>query len=74
MVGQTEYGFVIKTFGGIKGLLTFDEIKKSSSQKVKITDLKPGSVVKTFVLFNKKNSGLALTLDKKKTKNKDTPD
>jgi len=68
VVGQVEYGFVIKTFGGVKGLLTFDEIKKSTTQKLKISDLKEGSVVKAFVLFNKKSSGLALTLDRKKTK------
>lgn len=68
VVGQVEHGFVIRTFGGIKGLLTLDEIKKSTKQRVKISDLKPGSMVKTYVLFNKKKSGLALTLDKKKAK------
>lgn len=31
VVGQTEYGFVLRSFGGVKGLLTFDEIKRSSS-------------------------------------------
>jgi ribosomal protein S1 len=31
VVGQTEYGFVVKSFGGVKGLLTFEEIKKSTS-------------------------------------------
>jgi len=31
VVGQTEYGFVLRSFGGVKGLLTFDDIKKSSS-------------------------------------------
>lgn len=31
VVGQSEYGFVLRSFGGVKGLLTFDDIKKSSS-------------------------------------------
>lgn len=31
VVGQTEYGFVLRSFGGVKGLLTFDEIKRSHS-------------------------------------------
>jgi len=35
---------------------------------VKIADVKEGTVLKTFVLFNKKNQGVALTLDKKKAK------
>ena len=28
MVAENEYGYVLKTFGGIKGLLTFAEIKE----------------------------------------------
>ena len=67
VVGKTEFGFVVRSFGGVKGLLTFDDIKKSS--KVRITELKEGSMIKAFVLFNKNDSGVALTLDKKKTKN-----
>lgn len=46
--------------------MKFDDIKKS--KKVKVGDLKSGTIVKTYVLFNKKQSGLALTLDKHKSK------
>lgn len=35
---------------------------------MKISDVKEGTVLKTFVLFNKKKQGVALTLDKKKAK------
>ena len=31
VVGSSEYGLVLRSFGGVKGLLTFDDIKKSSS-------------------------------------------
>lgn len=27
VVGQTEHGFVVKTFGGLKGLLRHDDVK-----------------------------------------------
>ena len=62
---KTEFGFLVKSFGGVKGLLTFKEISS------KYSDLKEGSLVKTYVLWNKKNSGLALTTDRKKAKQKD---
>lgn len=42
-------------------------MKENQSKKEK-GELKPGSIVKAYVLFNKKNSGLALTLDKKKAR------
>jgi len=48
-------------------LLTFADLKENQSKKEK-GDLKTGSIVKTYVLFNKKGSGLALTLDKKKSR------
>lgn len=65
VVAQNEHGFIIKSFGEVKGLLTFAENKQKA-------DLKVGSFVKTYVLFNKKGKGLALTLDKKKAReNKD---
>ena len=54
---------MIKTFGGLKGLLTFSDVKSNSSL-VK-GELKSGSIVKAFVLFIKKGSGMALTLNKK---------
>jgi ribosomal protein S1 len=65
IVDQNEYGFIIRSFGGIKALLTFAEIKANgASQK----ELKVGSIVKAYVLFRKKDKGMALTLDKAKAK------
>lgn len=64
-VAQNEHGFIFKTFGDIKALLTFADIKENHTKKEK-GEIKPGSFVKSYVLFNKKGSGLALTLDKKK--------
>jgi len=64
-VSENEYGFIIRSFGGIKALLTFAEIKNNGgSQK----DLKIGSMIKAYVLFRKKDKGMALTLDKTKAK------
>jgi ribosomal protein S1 len=65
VVDDNEHGYVIKSFGGIKALLTFADIKDNGSQ---IKDLKTGSVVKAYVLFRKKDKGMALTLDKAKAK------
>lgn len=42
-------------------------MKENQSKKEK-SELKTGSIVKAYVLFNKKGSGLALTLDKKKAR------
>jgi ribosomal protein S1 len=61
IVAENEYGFIVKSFGEVKGLLTFADVKAS-----KKSDLKVGDSVKCWVLFNKKGSGLALTLDSKK--------
>lgn len=63
-VGKTEHGFIIKSFGEVKGLLTFADLKENS----KGVEVKIGSTVKAYVLFNKKNKGVALTLSKKKVK------
>jgi hypothetical protein len=59
IVAQNDHGYIIKSFGELKGLLSFNETK----------DLKIGGVVNSYVLFNKKGSGLALTL-KKESKSK----
>ena len=63
VVGEADHGYVIKTFGGLKGLLTYQDVK-SNSTLIK-SELKSGSLVKAFVLFVKKGSGMALTLNKK---------
>lgn len=65
VVDENEHGYVVRSFGGIKGLLTFADIKANGSQ---IKDLKVGSIVKAYVLFRKKDKGMALTLDKAKAK------
>ena len=65
VVDENEHGYVVRSFGGIKGLLTFADIKVNVSQ---IKDLKVGSIVKAYVLFRKKDKGMALTLDKAKAK------
>lgn len=67
IVAQNEHGFIVKSFGDVKGLLTFADLKENQAKKDK-GELKPGSFIKTYVLFNKKGSGLALTLDKKKAR------
>lgn len=66
MVDQNEHGFVVKSFGGIKCLLTHKEIQQHGKSSKK--DYKFGSIVKGYVLFKKKDQGMALTLDKQKAK------
>jgi len=61
-VAQNEHGFIVKSFGEVKGMLNFTDVKEKKG------DVKVGSSVKCYVLFNKKGSGLALTLDKKKAR------
>jgi hypothetical protein len=63
IVAQNDHGYIIRSFGELKGLLSFQETK----------DLKIGGVVNSYVLFNKKGSGLALTL-KKESKSKQQND
>ena len=63
-MGENEHGYIIRAFGGIKALLTFDDMRQTGKTK----ELKVGSLVKGYVLFKKKDKGLALTLDKAKAK------
>ena len=65
---NNEFGYVVKTFGGIKGLLTFTEIQEKLGKNFDKTAFKVGSVVKAYVLFKKRDKGVALTLNKKKVK------
>ena len=55
LVGENEHGYIIKTFGGIKGLLTFADIKANSKQSKKEQSYKFASIVKAYVLFKKKD-------------------
>lgn len=66
VVKENEHGFVIKTFGDIKALLTHADIK--ANVKSGKRDYKIGSIAKGYVLFKKKDKGMALTLDKAKAK------
>lgn len=73
IVGKTDHGFVVKTFNGLKGLLKHDDVKENGA-KLKVGELKAGCVVKTYCLFVKKGSGIALTLSKKKAKKGEADD
>jgi predicted RNA-binding protein with RPS1 domain len=68
VVAQNTFGYVITTFGNIKGLLNFDDIEEKSGKGFDKTAYKVGSIVKAYVLFKKKDKGVALTLSKKKAK------
>jgi ribosomal protein S1 len=67
IVSDCEHGLIVKTFGNIKGLLTYEDIKQKE-KNVDMTAYKPGTVIKAYVLFKKKDKGVALTLSKKKAK------
>lgn len=66
VVSENEHGYVIKSFGGVKGLLTHADIKANGKTGKK--EYKIGSIAKGYVLFKKKDKGMALTLDKAKAK------
>jgi ribosomal protein S1 len=66
VVAKTDHGFVVRSFAGLKGLLTHADIQENGAKHLKSTDLKSGSAVKCYVQFIKKGSGIALTLSKKK--------
>ncbi len=68
IVSETEHGHVVRFFGGLKGLLTFEDIKQKYSGSFDAKEFKVGKIVKAYVLFKKKDKGIALTLSKKKAK------
>lgn len=69
VVGKTDHGYVVKSFGGLKGLLKHEDVKEHGAKKLKTAgDLKAGTALKAYVLFVKKGSGIALTLSKKKAR------
>jgi len=68
IVAETEHGYVVKSFGNLKGLLTFEDVQSKLSKNYDTSAFKPGSIVKAYVLFKKKDKGVALTLSKKKAK------
>ena len=64
IVAKNEHGYITKTFGGIKGLLTFEDAGESH---------KIGQIIKAQVLFKKKDKGVALTVSKAKAKEEREP-
>ena len=75
VVSTNEYGHIVRTFGSLKGLLTFEDIKKRAEEKAekkskkegadRSMEFKVGSIVKAYCLFKKAGKGAALTLSKK---------
>ena len=65
VVAENQFGYIVKGFGQLKGLLTFDDLSKA---KKNIGPLMVGSLVKAFVLFKKAGKGFALTMSKKNIK------
>ena len=69
VVAKTDHGYVVRSFGGLKGLLKHEDVKENGVKKLKTAgDLKAGTAIKAYVHFVKKGSGIALTLSKKKAK------
>jgi thiol-disulfide isomerase/thioredoxin len=69
VVSHCEHGVVVKSFGNIKGLITYEDIKaKENVSTVDEKQYKAGTVLKAYVLFKKADKGLALTMSKKKAK------
>ena len=60
-------GYILKGFGGVKGLLKFTETE-AELKKSEQSELKVGSLITAYCLFKKKDKGIALTLNKKKAK------
>ena len=68
IVALNAHGYVITSFGSIKGLLNFEDVEEKLGKGYDKTSYKVGSIVKAYVLFKKKDKGVALTLSKKKAK------
>lgn len=68
IVAETKHGYVVRSFGGIKGLLTFEDVKEKLTAAYDTAMFKNGCIVKVYALFKKKDQGIALTMSKKKAK------
>ena len=68
IVGRNEFGFIVKSFGNVKGLITFDDIKEKMGADFDEGAYKVGNILKSYVLFKKKDKGVALTMSKKKAR------
>jgi len=71
VVAETEHGYVMTSFGNVKGLLTYEDVKAKLTEGYDESQFKVGNIVKAYVLFKKKDKGVALTLSKKKAKASD---
>ena len=71
IVAQNEHGYVIRSFGGLKGMLNFADVEEKLGKAYEKASFKTGSIVKAYVLFKKKDKGVALTMSKKKAKAED---
>lgn len=67
VVATNQYGYIVRAFGSIKALLTYEDIAAQKKEK-KLQQLRAGSIVKAFCLFKKADKGLALTLSKRNVK------
>lgn len=68
IVGKNEFGYIVKTFGNVKGLVSLEDIKEKHGNDFDEGSFKTGSILKAYVLFKKKDKGVALTLSKKKAR------
>ena len=68
VVAECEHGYVVKSFGALKGLLTYEDVKSKLTEEYDVSQFKAGSILKAYVLFKKRDKGLALTLSKTKAK------
>ena len=69
VVSKNEHGYIARSFGTLKGLLTFEDInakQEKAAPSEKPTEYKIGSIIKAYCLFKKAGKGVALTLSKKK--------
>lgn len=68
IVSECEHGYVVKSFGHLKGLLTYEDVKAKLTDGYDTSLFKAGNIVKGYVLFKKRDKGIALTMSKKKAK------
>jgi ribosomal protein S1 len=68
IVSKNDFGYVVASFGGIKGMINFEDVEEKLGKNYDKNEFKTGSILKAYVLFKKKDKGCALTLSKKKAK------
>lgn len=63
IVAENEHGYILTSFNGVKGLLKFTDVAQHLSKKQK-QEIKVGTCLQCYILWCKRDKGLALTLDK----------